>query len=71
MTTIKPRPRFDWKRVNWGAPDEPQSDDCSYCGAPIPEEDVPLRLWNDDGWAAVFCEPCMRQWWGFQSFDDE
>lgn len=65
MTSFQPRAGFDWSRVTWGAPDAPQSDDCSYCGAVIPEDDVPLRLWSESGWAAQFCDACMVVWWGF------
>ncbi len=61
---IEPKPGFDWSKVQWGAPDDVVSDDCSYCGAAIPDEAVPLRLWNQDGWAAVFCDGCMATWWG-------
>lgn len=71
MTAIEPKAGFDWEQVAWGAPNEPQSDHCSYCGAMIPEEDVPLRLWSQLGWAAVFCLPCMRTWWGFETGDEE
>lgn len=61
---MKPRPGFDWLRVNWGAPDEPASDRCSYCDEPIPVDAFPLRLWRvADGWAAVFCDDCMAIWW--------
>lgn len=35
------------------------------------EDQVPLRLWNDTGWAAVFCELCMQRWWGFEPVPDE
>jgi len=51
MATLQPRPGFDWLRVNWGGPDEPRSDRCSYCGDLFPEDDeadfIPLIMWND------------------------
>jgi hypothetical protein len=34
------------------------SDECSYCGAVILEDDVPLRLFTLEGHAAVFCRQC-------------
>lgn len=71
MTTLQPRPGFDWTRVEWGGPYEVVSSDCSYCGAGIPDEFVPLRLWNDEGYAAVFCRECMSRWWGMESFDED
>jgi hypothetical protein len=66
---LQPKAGFDWMKVNWGGPEEPVSDDCSYCGDAIPEESVPLRLWNAEGWAAVFCDHCSAAWFGLQSFD--
>ena len=59
-----PRPGFDWTAVGWGGPDEPAADTCSYCDAEIPEDDVPLILWNQDGWCARFCIACIQTWWG-------
>lgn len=70
MSTLQPLPGFDWTRVKWGGPYEAQSDDCSYCGAAIPEDDVPLRLWSKGGFAAVFCDACMTKWWGMQTFKE-
>lgn len=70
MTTLAPKPGFDWSLVSWGGPDEPQSDDCFYCDAEIPEEACPLRLWNAEGWAAVFCDDCAERWWGLRKLDE-
>jgi hypothetical protein len=64
VTTLSPRPGFNWTAVSWGGPDEPRTDKCSYCDAPLSEDEVPLILWNNDGWAAEFCEACQRKWWG-------
>ena len=63
--TLQPRPGFLWCNVRWGAPDDLVSDKCSYCGAPLDEDGVPFRCWDDEGWACVFCETCMQEWWGF------
>ena len=65
---IEPSPEFDWSRVTWAASDVPVSDAeerCSYCGQLIPEDHVPLRLWNDEGWEVQFCDSCRVQYWGF------
>ena len=62
---LEPNPSFDWSRVLWGAPNATISDDCSYCEACIPEDAVPLRLWNEAGWGAQFCDACMTKYWGF------
>jgi hypothetical protein len=75
MSGLSPRSGFDWMAVSWEGPDEPPADDCSYCGAAIiPDETVPLILWNGDGWCARFCDACMAKWWGIEtvpSFDDD
>ena len=62
--TLKPRPGFDWMRVSWGGPDEPCATTCSYCEAPLGEDDVPLMLWNERSWCAAFCTACQRRYWG-------
>jgi len=72
--SLAPSKGFDWSRVRWDAADAPQRDDCSYCGAAIPEEAVPLRMWDEPGNSCVFCDDCMQRWWGFvplQREDDE
>jgi len=68
---LAPRPGFNWQMVNWGGPNEPASDDCSYCGDEIPEDCVPLILWNKDGWCARFCDHCMATWWGIKTLPPE
>ena len=42
------------------------ANNCSYCDAPIPEDAVPLRMWNEDGWAVVFCDACAERWFGMR-----
>jgi len=72
MTALQPKAGFDWTRVIWGGPHDRVSETCSYCGAAL-EEDVrdyiALRLWSQAGHAAVFCDRCMTDWWGFMSLD--
>jgi len=67
--TIEPKPGFDWTRVRWTGPHALVDDTCSYCGAAISEDSVPLRLWNERSWAAVFCDACMKTWWGMELCD--
>ena len=62
--TLQPRPGFNWTQVSWGGPDEPGTETCSYCDAPLGEDDVPLMLWNEQSWCAKFCTECQRRWWG-------
>jgi hypothetical protein len=67
--TLQPRPGFDWDRVHWHAKAEDE-EHCSYCGLAIPEETVPLRLFDQQrDTAAVFCDECMVTWWGFEPRD--
>jgi hypothetical protein len=78
---IRPNPGFDPARINWLGPDQPliaeneEHERCSYCGDAIPEDSVPLRMWNRAGpdgaiWGAVFCDHCMTAWWGFRIYDE-
>ena len=69
---LEPRPGFDWARVKWTGPHAlVEWETCSYCGGAIEDDAVPLRMWNDSGWAAVFCDACMATWWGMTPVDDE
>lgn len=56
------KPGFDATRLKWGAPDEPPADDCSYCGAELPEDGVPLMMWSDPGACAQLCDACVDAW---------
>jgi hypothetical protein len=69
--SLQARPGFDWNLVNWGAPDELVTDECSVCEASIPEDSVPLRLWNNEGWAAVFCDGCPEAIFGVRTLPPE
>jgi hypothetical protein len=64
--SLKPAEGFNWTAVSWGGPDERVAEACSYCDAPLHDEEIPLILYNDLGWAARFCEACCRKWWGFR-----
>ncbi|HTF76596.1 MAG TPA: hypothetical protein VK620_20085 [Bradyrhizobium sp.] len=73
--SLRPHPGFNWMLVAWDGPDEPRTDQCSYCGDKFPDEDedpefVPLILWNSKGWAAEFCDHCQTTWFGIQSFPE-
>lgn len=71
-TPLSPKDGFNWTRVVWTGPYAMvEWKTCSYCGGPIPEESVPLRMWNNDGWAAVFCDSCMRDWWDMETYPDD
>ncbi|MBN1441681.1 MAG: hypothetical protein JXA90_03180 [Planctomycetes bacterium] len=68
MSDLQPLPGFDWTKVKWGAPTAAVTEVCSYCGERLSEEGVPLRCWNQAGWACAFCETCMQKWWGLESY---
>ena len=66
---LHPTAEFNWQQVSWGGPDEVVTETCSYCEAPLgdmdePDYEVPLILWNKDGWCAQFCIECQRRYWG-------
>jgi hypothetical protein len=63
---LSPGTNLNWTAVSWGAPDQRRTDSCSYCGKPLSEDEIPLILWNDDGWCAEFCEACQRTHWGME-----
>lgn len=65
---LKPLDGFNWTAVGWGAPDQCRTDKCSYCDAPL-FDDIPLILWNGNGWCAEFCEACQRTHWGMETFE--
>ena len=62
---MPPRPSLDldWMAISWGGPDEPVAEACSMCDEPFKEDDVPLMIWNSNGWAARFCDACASRWW--------
>lgn len=68
---LRPKPGFDPALINWGGPDEPVTEQCSYCDAELPDPespdyDIPLIVWHPDGWCARFCAACMTRWFGFE-----
>jgi hypothetical protein len=68
---LEPKPGFDWAQVRWTGPHAPVDETCSYCGSAIPDAHIPLRLWNAQSWAAVFCYACMERWWGMARLDED
>lgn len=68
---LQPTAEFNWQKVSWGGPNEVPTVTCSYCEAPLPDDcdpdyDIPLILWNEDGWCAQFCIECQRRYWGVE-----
>jgi hypothetical protein len=56
------RAGFDPTLLSWGGPNEPVTEECSICDAPLNEDDVPLILWRDDGWCVRLCDACSQRW---------
>lgn len=71
MAKLEPKPGFDWGRVTWSAPDGRIAPICSYCFAAIPDDTVPLIIWDSAQRMAHFCDGCMVTWWGFAPMIDE
>lgn len=67
---LEAKPGFDWSRVRWDDANEPVRDNCSYCSAPIPEDAVPLRMWNECSDGCVFCDACSADIFGLQTFGE-
>ncbi len=59
--------RGDPLRINWQHRDE---DICAYCDAPIPEDAVPLIVFQKRGaLAAKFCDRCAEECFGMRTFE--
>lgn len=51
--------KFEWANVRWEPGNARPGNRCSYCGAPIPCDHVPLILWQlDTSDTARFCQAC-------------
>jgi hypothetical protein len=46
------------RKLVWSAPDSKIAPFCSVCQAHIPDDDVPLMMWNDQGACVQFCDDC-------------
>jgi hypothetical protein len=56
------RLRLDPLAVNFGGPEQQQTDRCSVCETPFPEGYNPLCTWSSEGWAARFCDACVDRY---------
>jgi hypothetical protein len=48
------------RRLAWSRPDSSIAPFCSVCQKHIPDDAVPLRMWNDEGWTVHFCDDCAQ-----------
>jgi hypothetical protein len=46
------------ERVVWSAPDSQIAPFCSLCHAHIPDDSVPLMMWNAAGACIQLCDQC-------------
>jgi hypothetical protein len=63
---LAPKAGFDWAKLAWGRPDSPPSVLCSYCSTSLGERDIPMRMWNPEGYTVALCGKCATEWFGFQ-----
>ena len=55
---------IDPARLIWGGPKERVTQTCSVigCGVAFTCDDVPLRMWKDDGSAIALCDVCVDRY---------
>jgi len=66
---LEPRNGFEWSRVVWGGSHDRPDDHCSYCRRSLDEDErdyIALRLMGTSHFA-VFCDDCMRTYWGMEN----
>ena len=52
---------LDSPAIHWKGPNQTPPDRCSFCDAPIGQDDTPLSMWTTDGFCASFCDACVDQ----------
>jgi hypothetical protein len=52
---------FDYRKLTWSRPDSSIAPFCSVCCKHIPDDDVPLMIWDDKGSCVQFCDECTGQ----------
>ena len=50
---------FDARKLTWSRPDSRIAPFCSNCFKHIPEDSVPLMMWNNEGACVQFCDACV------------
>ena len=46
------------QRLVWSKPDSSIAPFCSVCQQHIPDDEVPMMMWNDAGACVQFCDGC-------------
>ena len=60
MTILRLKPGVA-ERLVWSHPNSAITPFCSLCQAYIPDDTVPLMMWNDNGALAHFCDRCVAE----------
>ena len=50
------------ERLVWSHPDSTIAPFCSICQTHIPDDDVPLMMWNSDGACVQLCDRCAAEY---------
>lgn len=63
MTHLQFKRGFDPAKVIWSRPESRILPLCSYadCLKRIPEDSVPLMMWNNQGGCVQFCDECVAK----------
>lgn len=48
------------RTLTWSHPDSNIVPFCSVCFEHIPDDEVPLMMWNDKGACVMFCNQCTK-----------
>lgn len=60
MTTLRLKPGIV-EKLTWSRPDSSIVPFCSNCFRHIPDDSVPLMMWNDKGACVQFCDECVEK----------
>jgi hypothetical protein len=52
---------YDSRKLTWSRPDSSIAPFCSNCSTHIPEDTVPLMMWNSKGACVQFCDECVEK----------
>ena len=61
MVPIRFKRTFDSSKLTWSRPDSKIVPFCSNCFKHIPDDDVPLMMWNAEGGCVQFCDECVKK----------
>jgi hypothetical protein len=62
MPSLRFKRDFNFERLTWSRPDSHIIPFCSICFRHMPEEKVPMMMWNDEGACVQLCDECIERW---------